>query len=228
MRYLGGKYRIAKHIAREINKVRRPGQLVWDAFCGGLSVGAAVGAPVVCSDVNADLIAMYQAVRAGWVPPDVSKEEHARLKNSAPSPLRTFAGFGCSFGGMWFSAWAAPRAAVKDGQLYSMADSSRNSLLKDVPRVTDFACMSFFDVEPSPEDMVLYCDPPYRGTAGYSAVGAFDHDAFETRVSEWSKFCPVFVSEYTFPLGREVWSSGKPNGSACFAKNAEKLFLVGA
>lgn len=227
MRYLGGKYRIAKHIAAEIHKIRKPGQLVWDAFCGGLSVGAAIGKPVVCTDVNADLIALYEAVAAGWSPPsEVSAGQHATLKTAAPSPLRTFAGFGCSFGGMWFATYHHGRDNGT-GSYSSFANSARNSLLKDVPRVTQFACMSFFDVDPGPENMIIYCDPPYRGTVGYSAVGAFDHDAFEARVEMWSTFCPVFVSEYAFPLGREVWAASKPNGSA-FAKKIERLYLVGA
>lgn len=230
MRYLGGKYRIAKKISEQINLLRRPGQPVWDAFCGGLSVGAAIGKPVVCTDINEDLIALYQAVAAGWDPPkEVSKDLYRALKDSPPSPLRTFAGFGCSFGGLWFSSWAAPRSAVKGGPLYSMAASSRASLLKDVPKVSKFACTSFMDISPEPKDIIIYCDPPYRGTAGYSAVGAFDHDAFNARVLEWAGFgVPVFVSEYSFPHGKEVWSAGRSNRSSCFATQPERLFLVTA
>lgn len=226
MRYLGGKYRIAKHIAREVNKVRRPGQLVWDGFCGGLSCGSAIGGPIVCSDQHPALIALYEAIRRGWDPPsDLSEEQH-RLARDLPDsdPLKAFAGFGCSFGGMWFAKYHHGRDNGT-GSYSTFASSARNSLLKDVPRVTDFACLDFMSVDPGPEGFVLYLDPPYRGTVGYGA--AFDSDAFEARALEWSKFVPVFVSEYAFPHGREVWSAGKPNGSACFAKKAEKLFLLG-
>ena len=47
-----------------------------------------------------------------------------------------------------------------------------------------------------PDNSVVYCDIPYRGTAEYIA-GTFDHDAFY----EWalSRPYPVFVSEYAMP-----------------------------
>jgi hypothetical protein len=46
-----------------------------------------------------------------------------------------------------------------------------------------------------PEDAVVYCDIPYRGTDGYR--GGFDHDAFY----EWalSRPFPVYISEYDMP-----------------------------
>jgi site-specific DNA-adenine methylase len=69
MQYMGGKTRIAKQIAAEIDKVRKPGQLVWDAFCGGLSVSVALSknGPVLASDACAPLISLYKAVQEGGI-----------------------------------------------------------------------------------------------------------------------------------------------------------------
>ena len=48
---------------------------------------------------------------------------------------------------------------------------------------------------PIPEGAVVYCDPPYKGTAKY--LCEFDHDAFY----QWalSRPFPVFISEYAMP-----------------------------
>ena len=48
---------------------------------------------------------------------------------------------------------------------------------------------------PIPDESVVYCDPPYKGTAKY--LCEFDHDAFY----QWalSRSFPVFVSEYNMP-----------------------------
>jgi hypothetical protein len=41
----------------------------------------------------------------------------------------------------------------------------------------------------------VYCDPPYKGTAGY--LKSFDHDKFWKWVVKQTE--PVFVSEYNAP-----------------------------
>jgi DNA adenine methylase len=231
MRYLGGKSRIAKQLAAVIDQYREPGQWVWDPFCGGLSMAAALSAkgPVLASDANPALIALYQAVRDGWQPPtEVSREQYAAARQLPDSdPLKAFCGFGCSFGGVWFAGQAAPRYnTARVPRLYSMESSSANILRRDVPKVPEFAMIDFLAVEPHDSGMVLYLDPPYRGTTGYAATGPFDHARFDARARQWAEFGPVFVSEYDFPGGIEVWSQGLPNGSSCFAKRPERLYLV--
>ena len=46
------------------------------------------------------------------------------------------------------------------------------------------------------EDSVIYCDPPYKGTAEY-VDGGFDHDAFYQWCIEQT--APLFISEYSMP-----------------------------
>lgn len=54
----------------------------------------------------------------------------------------------------------------------------------------------FAEVE-IPSDSVIYCDPPYRESGGYSKEKRFNHDRF----CEWAlrQTVPVFVSEYAMP-----------------------------
>ena len=56
--------------------------------------------------------------------------------------------------------------------------------------------VDFAEVE-IPNDSVIYCDPPYRGTEGYRKAKGFNHDRFY----EWSlrQTVPVFISEYAMP-----------------------------
>jgi DNA adenine methylase len=229
VQYLGGKTRIAKQIAAEIDRVRRPGQLVWDAFCGGLSVSVALRAngPVLSTDACAPLIALYQAVQAGWVPPHEVSETTYRAARDLPDsdPMKAFCGFGCSFGGKWFGGYGRGKAHPN-----GLAGYAARGLAASVQGLT-IRQVDFLSVAPRPLDAIIYLDPPYKGTTGYGQ--AFDHEAFYTLMRRWAEFCPVFVSEYSLPFGTEVWSRAsktKVNGGLSgAAKDAiERLYLVGA
>ena len=51
-----------------------------------------------------------------------------------------------------------------------------------------------------PEHAVIYCDPPYKGTAKY--LHEFDHEAFYSWCLEQT--LPIFISEYDMPRDRFV------------------------
>ena len=55
----------------------------------------------------------------------------------------------------------------------------------------------YFDVE-IPDGAIIYCDPPYKGTAEYSE-GSFDHAKFWQWAREQSKTHKVYISEYQAP-----------------------------
>lgn len=48
-----------------------------------------------------------------------------------------------------------------------------------------------------PSECVVYCDPPYRGTAEY--LNVFDFNAFDDWCRKTSKNYPLFISEYSMP-----------------------------
>jgi DNA adenine methylase len=207
MRYLGGKSRIAKQLAEVIDSVRHPGQWVWDAFCGGLSMSVALRkkGPVWSTDANAALIRLYQAVQAGWEPPTmVSKEAWTAAKALPDSdPMKAFCGFGCSFGGMWFQSYMKHNPG-KSEHIYSY-----RGLKRDLPRVS-VALVDFMSVAPQPCEAILYLDPPYAGTTGYAGLPPFDSEAFVQRVRQWAQFTHVFISEYSLPIGECVWEKTVP------------------
>jgi len=224
MRYLGGKSRIAKQLAAIVNAARPPSWPVWDAFCGGLSMtrALAAGGPVRSSDANRALISLYAAVAAGWDPPATVSEAEYRAARDLPDtdPQKAFAGFCAGFGGQYFGGYAR-------GEGRNWAAEGRRALLRDCPGRL-FAHVDFLAVEPRRLDAVLYCDPPYRGTKSYPGAPAFDHDLFERRVHAWARWQPVFVSEYAFPLGQEVFSAPLRKRATVGpgAMATERLFLI--
>lgn len=223
MRYMGGKTRIASRIASVINEIKgdRP---VWDAFCGGLATAEKLntGAGVYLSDACAPLINLWRAVRDGWVPPYVTYSMWVDAKELPDTdPLKAFAGFGCSFGGRWFTSYAFPSVGPEhDGVIRHGPNVGRRNMQDHVsdsiyrvnthrPLLRDalgIEQINWMHVEPGPTNRVLYLDPPYFGTECYDAVtgGWFDHGMFRHQVREWSRYTDVFVSEYDFPFGEMV------------------------
>lgn len=226
MRYLGGKSRIAKQLAEVIDSIRHPGQWVWDAFCGGLSMSVALRkkGPVWSTDANAALINMYRAVQSGWEPPtEVSKETWTAAKALPDNdPMKAFCGFGCSFGGKWFGGYMK-HSPGKSEHIYTT-----RGLIRDCLQGA-FDVGDFMSVQPQPCEAILYLDPPYAGTTEYAGVQPFDSEAFVQRVREWSRWTHVFVSEYSFPIGECIWSRQTPlqlkGGTG--ADRCERLYYVG-
>jgi DNA adenine methylase len=233
MRYLGGKTRIAKQIAEQINRVRKPGQWVWEPFCGGLGAAKALvkNGPVWATDANPALISLYQALHNDWQPPtQLSKEDYHAAKALPDSdPLKAFAGFVCSFSGKWFGGLVGNRKDSRSASFRSngiwYATSTIEGLLADLRLIRHIACVDFLSVEPRETQALLYCDPPYAGTTGYRF--GFDSARFLLRVAEWSRFTDVFVSEYQFPLGVCVWETAAPKISNLAKPGAiERLYYV--
>lgn len=221
MRYLGGKAKIAKRVSAVVNALRRPGQPVWEPFCGGLNSAATHGGVVLASDVREDLINLYRAIAAGWDPPGaVSEAEYAAAKRGdVAEPLRSFALYGCSFGGDRYGGYAR-------GENY--ADITRRALLRDVPRVTGFVALDFLALEPRPLGWVIYCDPPYVGRRGYGGK-EFDRDRFVSQLTSWSRGNTVLVSEYDLPVGEVVWAFDRVNTvRSVRTTRTERIYYVGS
>ena len=58
--------------------------------------------------------------------------------------------------------------------------------------------------------MLIYCDPPYQSTEGYSSTGEFNHELFWETMRIWSKDNCVFISEESAPKDfKVVWRRKK-------------------
>ena len=208
MRYMGGKSRISKQMAEILNSAIDKNKPFVSLFCGSCAIESKVQADVkILNDKHPYLIAMWQALQNGWMPPDVvTKEEYYRVKaNMDENPaLAGFVGFGCSFGGKWWGGYA------KDKRGDDYCGQAKRGLLKDLVGIQSatFTCLDYRDVE-IPDGAVVYCDPPYVNTTGYT-VGQFDTNEFWNYMRQLSKRCDVYISEESAPNDFEcIWSKEK-------------------
>jgi len=223
MKYMGSKNRHAKELLPIILKDRKDGQWYVEPFVGGANMIDKVDGNRIGSDLDEDLIYLWQGVSNGWMPPvEFAEDKYKVIKNSEPSPLRGYTAFALSYGGKKFGGWRRDSA----GNRNYVAEAYRNAE-KQFPKLRDvnFYCLPY-DKLNIPNDSIVYCDPPYQGTTKYR--NDFDHDKFWQWVRETSKEHTVFVSEYNAPDDFEcVWekqvnsSLAKDTGSK---KNIEKLF----
>ena len=208
MQYMGGKSRISKQIAEILNSAIDKNTPFVSLFCGSCAIESKVQADVkILNDKHPYLIAMWQALQNGWMPPDVvTKEEYYRVKaNMDENPALTgFVGFGCSFGGKWWGGYA------KDKRGDDYCGQAKRGLLKDLVGIQSatFTCLDYHDVK-IPDGAVVYCDPPYANTTGYT-VGQFDTNEFWDYMRQLSKRCDVYISEESAPDDFEcIWSKEK-------------------
>ena len=208
MRYNGGKSRACKRIATAINSFDP--NLYIEPFVGAAWVTQHVDAQTkLAYDANKYLIAMWNALQNGWIPPDnVTREDHKKAKNAKNGEiedhLRAFIRFGCSFGGDWFGGFALPDRRYKDQKKASSCYVSKKGLMKKLPNLMDvqFTCADYRTLKPS--GAIIYCDPPYNQT--YEGWGGpkFDHDEFWVIMKKWSKDNTIIISGWSSPEGVPV------------------------
>lgn len=198
IQYFGGKQRISRQISEYINSNLAEGQDFIDLFCGSCNIVSKIkpNRRRIANDKHVFLIQMWRALRDGWIPPDeLSRENWEYLKENQLEnmPLTAFAGFGCSFGGIWFSSYAV---GDYGGHSRNYALSAKKKLLDKISHMKDveFLAQDYKDVYIPPRSFV-YCDIPYKDTAGYS-VGAFNHDEFYDWVRENREDFTCYISEY--------------------------------
>lgn len=226
MRYMGGKSRVSKKIVEVIdnavhgwqkqdfkqigknNSISELGgqiETFVSLFCGSCSVEAKVQAKnKILNDKHPYLIAMWQGVQDGYKLPEViTDEQYQYIKNNKDEDacLTGFVGFGCSFGGKWFGGLARN----KKGDNYCAR--ANRSVHKDFNlglKDAQFLCLDYKDVH-IPDGSVVYCDPPYANTTGYT-TGNFNHNEFWDYVREISKKNLVLISEQNAPDDFEcIW-----------------------
>ena len=224
MQYLGGKARIAKEISAVMLASTPLRDTYVEPFVGSGWVAERMVphfASSYLTDLAPDLILMWQRLLDGGDPPtEVSEEEYRALRDAKPSALRGFVGYGCSFGGKFFGGYA--RGA--SGRNY--ARQAHDGLMRKVPKLlgSHVACLDYkkLSIEAG---VVVYCDPPYAGTTGYTAAGDFDSSEFWKVMDEWSSRAVVFVSEYSAPAHwGKIWEKGVSVGVSGSGSAIECLF----
>lgn len=223
MHYLGSKARHAAEIISITCANRRPNQWYVEPFVGGGNVINKVeqGAGRIANDKNYGMVALLDALgNHNWTPPETmtQKEWKAIMKGGIreeddllQKALFAFAATGPTFGSMWCGQWAKDYPGM-EGTRYRQA---RDAALKDAPGLKGITFFSdSYDKLDIPEGAIVYCDPPYAGTTGYSGAVRKIKDGDSTSSNEWRADpfwrwadalalagCDVYVSEYKGPSG---------------------------
>ena len=200
MQYFGGRHRIAGKISDFLYPfVLARGCYIEPFAGGGSTIAAQTGATVrIAGDANIALVRMWEALAAGWAPPETVTEETynlvARVRDPN-DPMTAFCGFGCSFAGKWFGGYA------RDVGERNYAKNAASSLRKKIQRMKDVLWHAGdYTTCPLLDASVIYCDPPYLNTTQYGAIGTFDSHSFWSWCRDKSKEGhAVFVSEYSAP-----------------------------
>lgn len=176
MRYMGSKARLVKHILPIILQDRQQGQTYVEPFCGGMNMMAKVKGKRIANDLHTQLIALWHAlIYENWQPPAyISETIYQLVKHKPyvfPNYMVGYIGFN-SFGGKWFGGYPRDKQGKRNyWQEY------RNNILKQVPLLKGVElkneCYTRLQI---PKQSIIYCDPPYKNTTGYSIT--FNHGAF--------------------------------------------------
>jgi len=235
MKYLGGKQRLGKHLAPSLKALwayvedTRGVPLVGylEPFCGSLGVfknmtDLSMNGVFIANDYHPDLIQMWKEVKDGSFvyPTSVSEEEYFMAKQLAsPSAMKSFVGFGMSFGGRFFGAFAHKYMNEKKEDFCKEMVNSLKRIAPVIQNVS-FLNKSYLDLEPS--GMFIYCDPPYKYNKfpikyrrDVKKYDVFDNDLFWETVRKWSLNNIVVVSEVEAPEDFvEIWNMERYR-SAC-------------
>lgn len=208
MKYVGSKARILKHILPTIQYYADRATVYVEPFVGGANVACHIEHKnKKCYDNHPYLIFLLNALKDGWIPPNIITEEEyktARKKYSSGTglnyidgPLIGFIGFCCSYSGKWWGGYA--RGNDSKGIPRNYADEAARHLVKQGASLKhiSFSCNNYKDLLIS-WGSLIYCDPPYENTTKYS-TGNFNHDEFWEWCRQKGKNNTVLVSEYNAP-----------------------------
>jgi DNA adenine methylase len=196
MQYCGGKSYIANQVANVIREYITPNQTYVEPFCGMCSVGVALNHPKSAFyDASPYIIALWQALQAGWIPPTEVSEAHynevKRNREDYPMEYVCALGYGCAYAGKWFGSYAKSNNQENFARTFSRSAVRRVARLRNAHfEQADYANLGL-------HDCLIYCDPPYiNATHGYDTL-KFDLSEFEATVKRW-RACgnTVIISEY--------------------------------
>ena len=245
MRYLGGKTKASKNIARFLEGVRPLGAPFYDVLTGGGSVVAAMTGERVANDLCVPLITLYRAYQHGWRPPEtLSKPEWEQLRavQNPDDPLTAFAGFACSYGGKWFGGYAGGTTYTGEPvplhlrykysdldargcRAYNYAAQAGRSLARQMSKCTGvvFENLDYSELV-IPDGALVYLDAPYKGTTSYGyAKSEFDHKRYFAWAEQLSERATVVLAEYSAPEGWVEHWSRKPGVQ--LSNTVDKMFM---
>ena len=240
MHYYGGKYRTGKEIAEILKQIIAKNKIKGyiEPFCGALGVlRHMTGDYFNCyaSDGCEDLIMLWKLIQEGkFRKPNMTETKWLKLKNSEPSALRAYAGFGCSFSGQWFQAYSQKYIGTRDQN-----QESYDGLMKISPFIKDVT-FKYGDYKKHSKKIekggyLIYCDPPYIESCikHKASLFDFDHKEFWNVMRLWKSWGNIVViSERIAPRDFKcIWrkkltnTPARSSGSTTTETYSDKLFI---
>ena len=204
MSYVGGKATRSGHILALLNHPDFDGMDYLEPFVGYGHILRRVERKrsYRAFDNNPLLVVLLNGVRAGKRFPRIHKPtyEQLRYRTHDLSFRRAVAAFAYSYKGMEWGGYfnecpQRNRWYAEEHERYYKMLRQNEVFMKARIRKSDYR-------DHDPRGMLIYCDPPYKNTTGYSANTEkieFDHDEFWDTMRRWSRHNIVFISEYRAP-----------------------------
>lgn len=225
---MGSKNKISKSLLPHVLRNRKPNQIYVEPFTGGANMIDKVDGIRIGGELNEYIVEMWQALQNGWIPRiDYTREEYkfTRENPDIDKPLTGWMGTSCSYSGKWFGGYLTG-VTTKDGERNYQIEAF-NNVMKQLPNLLTVCFIPCsYDELFIPDNSIIYCDSPYKGTTGYK--DKFNHDSYfqwcREKVIEGHR---VFISEYNAPDDFVcIWSKTvNVHLSTKCNNNVEKLFV---
>ena len=209
MKYIGSKNRLSKELAPIIQSYITEDVIGYlEPFVGGANMIDKIKCnnKIGC-DIHKELIELLKHIQItiNDLPITITEDEYNYVKNNKDNHEDWYVGlvgFCATFGAKYFGGYA------RGNDKRDRSGEGIRNLKKQAPNLKDikFINCSFLDL---PKDeikgYVIYCDPPYRGTAKYKTE-EFPYEEFYNWCREMSKDNVVLISEYNMPEDFEcIW-----------------------
>ena len=235
MKYMGSKNRIAKEILPIILKNRKENQWYVEPFAGGCNVIDKVTGNRLASDKSEYLMEMWCDLTQDYMfIEEIDKDRYDRARNEFNNGVSEeftiseigWIGFMASYNGRFFDGGYNGNYKKRD-----YTKESIDNIYKQIESMKgvkfDFGNYNEINI---PNNSIIYCDIPYKGTKQYSTSKNFNHLEFWQWCRDMSeKGHKVFISEYNAPSDFKcVWEK-KVNTAINHEKTkkaTEKLFTL--
>ena len=210
MRYMGGKSKISKVLGNIINTIAFGNDIqnYYEPFCGGLGAGKCVNIKNhFYNDLDTGLIDMYKKIQNDGMFDyiHVTEEEYKDIRDNKYTDKydKWFISYVNNIFSIYGLTWCG-YDKIENKPLISY-----NGLKRDADRIirSTLSNKSYEELEIKPGSIV-YCDAPYKETAGYTANGGgrhgggdFNFDAYYNWLIDTAKNNLVIISEYRMPKG---------------------------
>jgi len=205
MKYMGSKNKIANEILQIILKDRKEGQFYVEPFCGGLNIMDKVDGNRIASDNNKYLIAMWIGLqedkkRLKEIPRELYVRARTEYNNGTNIEFDDFeigwiAWMG-SYNGRFFDGGYSGKTEKRDYVNEQILNTEKQLKLLNgiIFKSGDYSTIEI------PENSIVYCDIPYKGTKQYSTSKNFNYEKFWQWCRDLVKMGhSVFISEYAAP-----------------------------